>query len=153
MTTEQIPFFVYGTLRRGFGNYNAILAGNTDREVAALADGVIYPVGHYGGFPCLMEEDGTVVGELMYIKPDRYDEMLQRMDRLEGYRENSPKNSMYIRKQKTARTNDGLIDAWVYVWNGAISTERIKGGCWKTFTQKRAAEYLDEMYNDDFNHI
>lgn len=141
----QLPVFVYGTLRNGFGNYSRLLKGNTEKEVVgAMTDGAIYPVRPSGGFPCLTEEDGFVVGELMYIKPNIYDKTLRSLDWLEGYNKTDQKHSMYIRKKKLVDTPlDGVVDAWVYVWNTdyrPITTNRIPSGCWKTFEMAKLME-------------
>lgn len=150
------PVFVYGTLRHGEGNYH-ILRGKTEKEEIALISGAIYPVASYGGFPCLMDEEGEVVGELMWIKPELYERTMQALDRLEGYREYDEKNSMYIRQKVSVMYRGEEIQAWAYFWNrGKTGTKKITSGCWKTFEQQRRAsqeEYLDEMYNDDYNHL
>lgn len=134
---KQLPVFCYGTLRNGFGNYHNILKGTTEKEKSGLIEGAIYPVRPSGGFPCLIEQEGSVVGELMYIKPELYDDTLARLDMLEGYSKRSPKNSMYIREKREIVCFDEKVIAWVYIWNRPTPrTEKIPSGCWKTFEQQ-----------------
>lgn len=143
---NQLPVFVYGTLRNGFGNYR-LLEGRTLKEETAFIDGAIYPVHQNGGFPCYTDrENGVVVGELMLIKPNVYDDTLRSLDMLEGYHSSHINQSMYIRKIKKVRTEHGEMLAYVYVWNVThgrpLTTEKIDSGCWKTFEKQRQASKL-----------
>jgi gamma-glutamylcyclotransferase (GGCT)/AIG2-like uncharacterized protein YtfP len=217
---KQLPVFCYGTLRNGLGNYQRLLKGNTTTEHAAVTTGTMYSV-HHGGFPVLKKEfipdTELIKGELMYIDPEKYEEVLRSLDWLEGYNRRRPEGSMYIREQ--ARVfNESIgqfVDAYVYYWNGSVEgMERVESGCWNEYkmatrkicelceneleegeekfcdecdemlydidgnfkkwvvldgdlvleifeTEKEAAgyigqpeeEFLDEMYNDDFNHV
>jgi gamma-glutamylcyclotransferase (GGCT)/AIG2-like uncharacterized protein YtfP len=146
---KQLPVFVYGTLRKGFGNYR-LLKGKTIKEECGLIDGAIYPVSSNGGFPCLVEQKGVVVGELMYIEPNMYEQVLERLDGLEGYREKDERYSMYLRRVRTVQTRGGNVEAYVYIWNNGIRTEKIPSGCWKTFEQQRAAARKrdDNFFNE-----
>jgi gamma-glutamylcyclotransferase (GGCT)/AIG2-like uncharacterized protein YtfP len=130
--TKKLPVFVYGTLRKGLHNYR-LLQGATVKEVPATIKGVIYPVSPYGGFPCLVAEEGTVQGELMYIKPNIYDKVVDRLDSLEGYRKYHEVSSMYLRRKAIVKTEEGEVEAWVYYWNSQIKYPRIESGDWKTW--------------------
>lgn len=137
----MLPVFVYGTLRNGFGNYQWALAGKTEKEETALLEGSLYPVRHGGGFPCLIEEEeGLVHGELMYIKPELYDDVMQSLDNLEGYNPKHPEHSMYRRVLRIVRVGSKTVKAYVYVWNRHTPrTDRIESGDWARFT---AGEYV-----------
>lgn len=103
------PFFVYGTLKRGF--YNHIYLENTYfRCEKGTVEGKLYEV--YGGaFPCLLEGKGTVHGELCWVEPDIYFDVMKSLDRLEG------EGVMYERKLLTVTIEDGYkTKAWCYVW-------------------------------------
>lgn len=100
---ERLPVFVYGTLRRGCGNYEALLEGNTSAELPARAEGLVL-YGARFAFPyAAAREGGVVVGELMVIDRQRYDEVLQHLDMLEGYRQERPASSHYVRVTRTVR--------------------------------------------------
>lgn len=133
---KQLPFFVYGTLRKGFVNYNRILKGMTAAEHAAITTGTMFSV---GGFPALIESpvsESPIMGELMYIKPERYAEALGSMDYLEGYREGDEARSMYIRKKVNVFNESAgqMVECWVYYWNRSVSNlQLIESGCWREF--------------------
>ena len=101
---EVRPFFVYGTLRHGQGNYR-LLAGSTTRERSALLAGhALVDL----GVPYAIHAEPTsqVVGELMDVRPARYAEILARLDQLEGYRPTNPRYSLYLRVVRTVRLTD-----------------------------------------------
>ena len=119
------PIFVYGTLKRGYGNYR-LIQGFTTKELPATTEGELYDV---GGIPGLVEGDNTVKGELMYIDSDYYQPALRVLDRLEGYDENNKSNSLYIRKLTKVLANHQRIDAYAYFWNGSLEqAEEIESG-------------------------
>lgn len=133
----NLPFFVYGTLRPGQGNYR-LLAGQAVGEFpATLAGHALYGP----GLPYVTagEEDSVVVGDLVFVAPERYGEVLARLDCLEGYRPGS-RQCHYERKARTVRYLDAggaeaTILAWVYLAGPAARdrlrpAERIAGGDW-----------------------
>lgn len=143
--TEQLPIFVYGTLRRGFHNYNAYLAGKIRSCYEASTDGVLYEA-YKDSFPSLVEGDRTVKGELMYIDDfdSSYEDVLRSLDHLEGYRDFNERDSMYIRRKRVVRNDvTGInVEAWVYIWNREVDENLlIKGGCFKEHRRKREQEH------------
>ena len=110
-----LPVFVYGTLRRGQGNYR-LLSGRTAAEHPAVLPGHAL---HDAGLPYVVPGSPTdqVVGELMVVDPGRYAEVLASLDRLEGFRPGCP--SHYVRVAATARYRHGAeeraVEAWVYL--------------------------------------
>lgn len=109
------PFFVYGTLLNGFNNYERYLKGKTIKEIPATTPGIL---GVYQGLPTMLEGDGEVHGELMFIPNELYSSVLFNIDRLEGYSEGDATNSLYVRKTVRAIAETGeLFDAWAYIWN------------------------------------
>jgi gamma-glutamylcyclotransferase (GGCT)/AIG2-like uncharacterized protein YtfP len=142
---EQLPIFVYGTLLEGYGNWEYFLKGKTERVVSGFISGFdMYSV---GAFPCIKHSsiDRKVYGELMYVEPELYDQVLSRVDSLEGYHKGRySKQSMYLRKKVSVRTECGdIVQAWVYVWNrpGDLGN-RIKSGSWDEYCRD-AHRYLD----------
>ena len=125
-TPNYLPVFVYGTLRAGLGNYNWALKGRTKEEVPAFVfNHAIFPVSKTGGFPCMIKNQGTIVqGELMYIKPELFETVMQDLDGLEGYIETDLDYSMYHRKLITVShgVTGEPIKAWTYYWN--LRTEK-----------------------------
>ncbi len=115
-TEEQLPFFVYGTLRTGQGNWVNCLKGKTAREVPAIApDQVMYS----DGLAFVTDREGyQVVGDLMFVKPQQYAAVLARLDQLEGYYADAPERSFYVRVAREVIYREGdeerRVRAWVY---------------------------------------
>lgn len=114
-TATNLPFFVYGTLRHGEGNYYGQLVGRTTREALGTVDGFLM-LGRKAHFPFALaaSDDYTVTGEVMWINDDLYDQVLESMDTLEGYTPGGNMN-LYDRQVVTVETGDGPVKAWMYV--------------------------------------
>jgi 6-phosphogluconolactonase len=90
-----IPFFVYGTLMRGFGNHKVIKPYMVSAQEAITSNARLV---HYSsaGFPGMLKGTSTqqkVKGELIYVRPEHYERAVQDLDRLEGcYGDNDPEN-------------------------------------------------------------
>lgn len=105
-----IPVFVYGTLRRGGWNHYRIQQA-AEQVVDAKTSGSIY---HNGSYPYLFEGEGTVRGELVFIKPRFYKRAMQELDGMEGYSPNRRHNH-YDRKVITCVTKTGEeVQAYAY---------------------------------------
>ncbi|WKV22485.1 putative gamma-glutamyl cyclotransferase-like protein [Bacillus phage vB_BceS-M2] len=143
------PFFVYGTLRNGHGNYNRLLKGKTIAELDATITGTLHAVSPFGGFPCYIEEGVTTIkGEVMHVPFLEYDQRLKELDGLEGYRPEAPKHSMYLRKLMWVTLESGhKIKAWVYVWNGTcVGRPIIEHGDWAKYEPQRHVQYQRPQY-------
>lgn len=124
---SNLPFFVYGTLRPGQGNHRRLLAGRFTQEIAATLPGHAL----YGpGLPYVTagEETSVVVGELIFVAPAGYAEVLTDLDRLEGYRPG--RAGHYDRQEREVRYTgpDGFettVLAWVYL-AGPVARERLR---------------------------
>ncbi len=92
--------FVYGTLRKGDCRF-VILEGCECLHEEAFVDG--FEMLNFGSFPGIVPGAGRIVGEIYEID----DELLAQLDRIEGYREDDPKNSLYIRQKVDAFYADG----------------------------------------------
>jgi gamma-glutamylaminecyclotransferase len=96
--------FVYGTLKRGFGNHQAFL--NKDPLMnATLHSYVLLSRGY--SFPSITKGEGFVEGELYAVS----DRELNQLDGLEGH----PNFYQRTLVQVKGSTNDSTIDAWTYV--------------------------------------
>jgi gamma-glutamylcyclotransferase (GGCT)/AIG2-like uncharacterized protein YtfP len=99
--------FVYGTLKRGFSNWRALLAERSTflgEAVSVAADFAMLD----GSFPRLLRRPHghPVFGELFEV--DR--KTLQRLDRLENH------PMWYQRQRRRFRKADGAtVQAWVYI--------------------------------------
>jgi len=122
-------FAVYGTLRKGCGNYQN-LGLETRAEFIGLdeVDGTLY---HLGGFPGLTEEaSDTPVAVEVYKLTDA--NLSRSLDMLEGYHTQAPNRSMYIRAKTVTK---GGLEVDIYYYNNNDVAERnavIKSGDWLT---------------------
>src|SRR6185369_4518714 len=91
-------FFVYGTLRPGETRWHALepyVIGNP--MPATLSNVEMYNVG--GSYPCILKaEGGEVTGEVVMVKPEDTQRVLRLLDNIEGYIENSPQRSLFLRE-------------------------------------------------------
>lgn len=111
----HLPFFVYGTLRPGETNHDLFLRGRTHSEEPARLNGSVLYDGP--GYPYAVDEPGgTVHGDLVSALPERYEELLVALDRLEEYAPGNPR-SLYERVPREVRREaDGtVVRAWVYL--------------------------------------
>ncbi len=110
MTDQQIPLFVYGTLRRGEENHH-YLDGHYLRVLPAELTGYarIAPI-------MIAPRSGeSVVGELYMLKPDEYAATMAGCDELEELHPGQMTGRDYQRKQVTIATAEGTVEAWAYV--------------------------------------
>lgn len=136
--TRTLPFFVYGTLRAGEGNYQWALKGRTSRErEAAFIGGALFDG---GGFPYMVREPGTtdearVIGDLMEVPAEVYAEVLSDLDHLEGYNPNRAHNH-YRRIEVEVTTTDGeKVLAYTYIadrstYDHVLGLPLIESGDW-----------------------
>jgi gamma-glutamylcyclotransferase (GGCT)/AIG2-like uncharacterized protein YtfP len=115
---QQLPFFVYGTLRAGQGNHRVVADALEDVLEARLPGHQLFAFGLPYIAPA--EDPGvTVTGDLLLVRPGDYDRALRRLDRLEGY--DPPRSQMYVRARCRAQFRAGPgedwqeRDAWVYL--------------------------------------
>ena len=126
--SENLPVFVYGTLRPGQKNYSRYLRGRTLRERPAAVCGRLFFMDD-GGYPYLTAGREGVVGELMEISPEHYDAVLRGLDELEEYDHLDEEHSVYLRRKTEVILEDGeRVTAWTYYWNGPRTGRRIGSG-------------------------
>ena len=134
---KMIPFFVYGTLRKGFYNYDRILKGNVDKIVNATIDG--YDMFSLGYYPGIVKGSNKIVGEVIYVKPSKYLQMVQCLDQLEGYNPKKKNYSLYLREIKKVTLENGeQIDAYVYIYNQKTNENHklIENGDWASYQKE-----------------
>jgi gamma-glutamylcyclotransferase (GGCT)/AIG2-like uncharacterized protein YtfP len=140
---EHLPFFVYGTLRPGEENYQLFAAGKTLREVSAVLPRHVMYAGRY---PCVVEDDcaggSRVVGDLLFIHPALYEQVLAAFDALERF-DPTQEDPWYRRVTRTVDylAEDGStrrMTAWVYLGGRAtVATyterDRVPSGDWLAY--------------------
>jgi gamma-glutamylcyclotransferase (GGCT)/AIG2-like uncharacterized protein YtfP len=140
----QYPVLVYGTLRPGCGNYTYCLQGRTVFEQDVTLNGFV--MHSNGGFPYLVDGEGSVTATLAYLNPDAamFADTMEGLDGLEGfYGEGNPMN--HYDRRLIDFESDGLIGkAWIYIASERAQ-ERVKelpvieSGDWLEFQAEQRA--------------
>ena len=114
--SAQYPIFVYGTLRRGEHNHDILKNRMLMLENACATDMALYSLGAY---PMMIRANGIVRGELIFLQPFLYDDILRTLDQLEGYRPDSDEYGLYRRELIPIESNhyNRTLLAWAYVGN------------------------------------
>jgi gamma-glutamylcyclotransferase (GGCT)/AIG2-like uncharacterized protein YtfP len=120
MDSPSEMVFVYGTLRRGGSNHFR-MAG-AEFVAAGTVRGRLYRIDWYPGL-IADENVGDVVGEIYQLSAG----MLPGLDDYEG--------PEYRRAMMEVRTDRTTIQAWVWLWTGAVDeNRRIACGDWMAGT-------------------
>ncbi|MBK8989422.1 MAG: gamma-glutamylcyclotransferase [Chloroflexi bacterium] len=131
---EPLPFFVYGTLLPGQPNAYLWQEAVAGQQTAVLPNGRLYDL---GAFPMLVQEgEESVRGVLLQIEAEQYQQVLDRLDALEGYDPTRPDASAYRRVKCLVTGADGrLYTAWVYLGHTAAQPDMkpIPGGDWAAY--------------------
>ena len=116
---KKINLFVYGSLREGFFNYDKYLAGKeVEKKDAILENMRLYHM-PYKGYPAITPGNDKVLGEIMVINEEEYDETVKDMDEMEGFiSENNPENEYHkiVLEVKNLQTNE-KEKCFVYFYN------------------------------------
>ncbi|MEZ4645198.1 MAG: gamma-glutamylcyclotransferase family protein [Chloroflexota bacterium] len=140
--TEQIPFFVYGTLLPGQPNDHLWQENAVTQEEAVFVNGRLYDMGFY---PMLVEEEGhQVQGMVLTVRPDAYVMVVQALDNLEGFDPLKPDAPGYRRVAREVVLGNGRsVRAWVYMGQSDYVEGYfpIAGGDWR----QHADGKLDDM--------
>ena len=117
--------FVYGTLLKGLERAHVL--SSSPCLGPALAQAQLFDLGSYPGID---EGNDNVIGELYEVTP----ETLAELDSIEGYFENSPESSLYLRKTFTAQkfADGSTVDVQAYFYSGPSGTI-IEDGDYRSF--------------------
>ena len=133
--------FVYGTLMKGFYNYERALAGQEVSRVPARIRGRVWHMTNRG-YPAVKEGDGWVYGELVELKD--FAAVIDTMDNIEGYYGPGDSRNEYARiLSPVENLETGAIEeAYVYCSvpddlgtpdNPALE---LAHGSWRTFMEE-----------------
>ena len=135
--TPELPVFVFGTLRPGYGNdrtWQGVAYAVHDGE-ATIAD---HRLVTNGGFPyCLPAEGETTTGCLIVPHTADYQDAMTYMDGLEGY----PRH--YNRQQIDVETPIATVRAWYYIpddWAYYENLRPVTGNDWANARGRRSEE-------------
>jgi gamma-glutamylcyclotransferase (GGCT)/AIG2-like uncharacterized protein YtfP len=113
---QNLPFFVYGTLLSGYGNYKRILENRTQNEIKAKAYGL--KMVSLGAFPMAVATGDTkdeIHGELMYLRPKNFLEISKKLDDLEGYPRFYDRAVINAVPHIVGNEGRGMVEAYIYV--------------------------------------
>jgi gamma-glutamylcyclotransferase (GGCT)/AIG2-like uncharacterized protein YtfP len=139
--SQRWPFFVYGTLIPGQPNEHLWGKAIAKTETAVITNCQLYDMGYY---PMLVEQQGAAVhGKLITVKKQAYMNILTRLDNLEGFVPDRPRDSTYHRVQRDVMTSTGRTAvSWVYVGHmDQLGDSRlISGGDWVAYAAGKQSE-------------
>lgn len=148
---QQLPIFVYGTLRKGEPNYQ-LLRGHTILEKIAVVEHInLY---EYNDFPVAVPGTNRLVGEIMTIAPRMYTRILTAIDLLEGYCKNNPVQSTYERVVVQAICADQRVVAcWIYLWQGTVKPHyhAIQSGDWIEYRQDKIVRARKTLRTENYD--
>ncbi len=144
LETERLPFFVYGTLRAGEGNWERYLKGRTIAQIPARLPAHKMYVDMYP-FITNATDGSQVIGELVYVEEENYRPVLKDLDKLEGY-EAATDSGWYLRVVREVELTDeagqsNRVRAWVYhggpeVISGMDESQRVRDGDWLNYAKR-----------------
>ncbi len=120
--------FVYGTLRKQFGNeLHKIIAKNSKYKGMASYQGQLYMVAEFPGIVPSEHSSDQVVGELYRINyPEK---VIGLLDDYEEYNPADEENSLYVRRKIEVQCEDKVRSVWGYIYNRPVDDlERIASG-------------------------
>lgn len=143
--SDEINLFVYGTL-----------IDDQEKRLKGTIPGRMFDCGA-GGFPGVIisnqggrndmdfSNEYEIHGEIMKISAEN----LRSFDAYEGYYENDPKISLYVRQEVTIQTQNGNVQCWIYLFNREIADlPEINSGSWKTYQYFRTKNrYWKDLAN------
>ncbi len=116
---KGLNLFVYGSLREGFFNYNKYLNGKViEKKEAKLENMKLYHM-PYKGYPAITFGEDVVLGEIMVLNEDFYEETMSALDEMEGFiSEQNPENEYHkvILEVENLHTNE-KENCFVYFYN------------------------------------
>ncbi|MDT0493479.1 gamma-glutamylcyclotransferase family protein [Streptomyces griseus] len=120
--TDELPFFVYGTLLPGEPNHDLFLRGRTAGERAAVLPRALLYDGP--GYPYAIDGHGRVHGILLTAAPGVYGELLGLLDHLEEYLGPGHPRNLYervVREVELPGEEPPVTRAWVYLAAAAVT--------------------------------
>lgn len=127
-----MQLLVYGSLRQGHAPNRMLEIRNAKFLGEERVSG--FDMFNLGWFPGIKENPDNkkgIVGELYEIPDHLTEDLFQVLDHYEGYREDVPEKSLYLRKNIPVRGNPTTI----YVYNGKTEDrpyiKKVPTGNWK----------------------
>ena len=140
----DLPFFVYGTLLPGQPNYRLWGDSISRMEYGRIKDCQLFDMGAY---PMMVEsKEKYVHGMLVFVIPEHTNEMIIKIDELEGYDPEKHGESAYNREMREVELESKkTVTVWVYLGHKKyIYQERpVPGGKWAKHVARKKKEHQD----------
>ena len=140
----DVPFFVYGTLLPDQPNFRLWGDSISRMEYGSIKDCQLFDMGAY---PMLVEsKEKYVHGMLVFVIPEKMEEMITIIDELEGYDPEKHGESAYNREMREVELESGkTVTAWVYLGHKKyIDKEKpVPGGKWAKHVARKNKEHQD----------
>lgn len=133
------PFFVYGSLMKGFWNEEKYLKGKVIQRKPGTTKGRLYHIENKG-YPALVEGEDLVYGEVIWVKT--FQDVVKELDEMESYSQSQVQKSQYMRVIQTIQMDDQQIEAYVYRYNPKAKIndgdllQPIPQGTWRSYMSK-----------------
>jgi len=117
--------FTYGTLHPGHAPDEIASAVDRLRPVGTgYVHGVLYDLGDYPGAVLDPASTRNISGTVFRLPED--EDVLHQLDEYEGFDQNSPDRSLFIRTLRIVTLDSGdTLPCWIYVYNQETGTARI----------------------------
>jgi gamma-glutamylcyclotransferase (GGCT)/AIG2-like uncharacterized protein YtfP len=138
---ESFYVFVYGSLRK-LGHHNRILANAPCAASQSWTTGALFDSG--SGFPCMVQSEGRVYGELYIVNKDQ----LAAIDKFKDFYGQGCEHH-FERVIQTVMTDKGPKKAYVYILKDlsqAHLMERVENGDWGVHVLLKQKELLYFAY-------
>ena len=146
----DLPFFVYGTLLPGQPNYRLWGDSISRMEYGRIKDCQLFDMGAY---PMMVEsKEKYVHGMLVFVIPEHTNEMIIKIDELEGYDPEKHGESAYNREMREVELESKkTVTVWVYLGHKKyIDQERpVPGGKWAKHVARKKEEHQDWWKDTD----
>lgn len=152
MSSDQYPFFFYGTLMRGQENYTLLRWRTVYEQPARAPSMMLY---NFKQYPIMTFGDDYVYGELMILQPRSYHELMKEMDYLEGFDENNPAACDLRRFLIPVELESGnQVLAWTYMCSPKDVEkydfrQTIDHGDWAYFKKRNLIELRFGRYDEN----
>lgn len=129
--------FVYGTLLQADNDFAIYMRSSCTFVSFGTIPGLLYDLGEYPGLIETNLKDQLVHGSVYQMEDSA--EVLKQLDYYEGVGPDEEQPNLYRRELTQISTDEGLITAWIYIYNRDVSKDTlIPGGNYIDYINKKS---------------
>jgi gamma-glutamylcyclotransferase (GGCT)/AIG2-like uncharacterized protein YtfP len=128
VTDEKVLFCVYGTLKRGYGNYNGLLNRDDVEFLGTFETEPRFTMVSWGGFPAVHCEGDTSIKCEIFATSNR--SVINSVNRLEGYTGTPDKEGGKHNWYDVEPIETPYGTALMFVHRGPVTKRIVKDGNW-----------------------